>query len=181
MDLPFGSGRRFLGNASAVTDALLGGWQLAGINTVSAGENVTLRYTPTAAQQVSGIQQDFRGANAYRPNVIGEILVPSEQRSPTNYLSRDNVVIPTDPSQPFGNAPRNNVRGPMIWQIDFVASKRFPMPWPGGNLEFRAEFFNLLNRTNFRAPNGNRSNAAYGTITASYDPRIVQFGLKVAF
>lgn len=181
MDLPFGQGRRFLGNASPVLEAILGGWQVAGINTVAAGENVTLRYTPTAAQQVSGIQQDFRGANAYRPNVTGAVLVPDGQRTPSNYLSRENVVIPTDPSQPFGNAPRNSVRAPMFWTVDFVASKRFVMRWPNGNLEFRAEAFNLFNRTNFRAPNGNRSSAGYGTITASYDPRILQFALKVGF
>ena len=52
------------------------------------------------------------------------------------------------------------------------------------NIEFRAEFFNLFNRTNFRAPTGNsvnRSNAAFGTITATYDPRIIQFGVKFNF
>ena len=47
--------------------------------------------------------------------------------------------------------------------------------------EFRGEFFNLLNRTNFRAPNGNRSSARFGTITTTYDPRIMQFGFKVSF
>ena len=49
------------------------------------------------------------------------------------------------------------MRGPLLWQVDMVTSKRFDMPWRNGNFEFRAEFFNLLNRTNFRAPNGNRS------------------------
>jgi hypothetical protein len=60
-------------------------------------------------------------------------------------------------------------------------SRRLPMPWPGGSVELRAEFFNLFNRTNFRAPNGNRSAAAFGTITTTYDPRQVQLGLKVTF
>lgn len=181
LDVPFGQGRRFLGSASPALDAVIGGWQVAGINSFYAGEPVTLTYTPTAAQQVSGIQQDFRGGNNYRPNVTGEVLVPGGQRTPANWFSRDTVVIPTDPSQPFGNAPRNAYRGPAIWQLDLVASKRFMMPWPSGYLEFRAEFFNLLNRTNFRAPNGNRSAGGYGTITTTYDPRIVQFGFKAAF
>ena len=43
------------------------------------------------------------------------------------------------------------------------------------------EAFNLLNRTNFRAPNGNRSAAGFGTITATYDPRILQIGIKATF
>ena len=181
IDLPFGSGRKYMSGANKVVEAILGGWQIAGINTILPGEMVTLTYTPSAAQQVSGIQQDFRGANNYRPNVSGDPLVPEGERTPSNWLSRTTVTVPTDPSQPFGNAPRNSVRGPLLWQVDLVTSKRFAMPWRNGNFELRGEFFNLLNRTNFRAPNGNRSNAAYGTITTTYDPRIIQFGLKVSF
>ena len=180
-DLPFGRERRFMSDAPAVVDAVLGGWQVAGINTIYAGEMVTLTYTPAASFQVSGIQQDFRGANNYRPNLTGDPLTPEGQRSPSNYLNRDTVVIPTDASQPFGNSPRNNVRAPYFWQVDFVANKRFEMPWPAGSLEFRLEAFNLLNRTNFRAPQGNRSSAAFGTITQSYDPRQLQLGVKVNF
>ena len=47
--------------------------------------------------------------------------------------------LPTDPSQPFGNAPRNNVRAPYFWQVDFVANKRFALPWPAGSIELRLE------------------------------------------
>ena len=180
-DLPFGKGRRFASDPSPLLEALIGGWQIAGINSMYSGETVTLTYTPPASFQVSGIQQDFRGANNYRPNLTGNPVVPSDQRSFANYLDRNAVVIPTDPSQPFGNAPRNNIRGPFIWQIDFMAGKRFPMPWPSGQAEFRFEAFNLLNRTNFRAPNGNRSAAAFGTIAATYDPRQLQLGLKLMF
>ena len=180
-DLPIGRGRKILGDAPLALDVLLGGWQIAGVNTVTAGDPVTLTYTPATAFQVSGIQQDFRGANNYRPNVTGEVLVPSGSRTPQNYLSRDAVVIPTDPSQPFGNAARNSVRGPRFWGLDLQATKRVPMPWPQGRLELRVEAFNVLNRTNFRAPNGNRSSNAFGTITSTYDPRILQIGMKLTF
>jgi hypothetical protein len=182
IDLPFGNGRRYMSNANAVTDAILGGWMIAGINTIAPGEMVTLTYTPLASQVVSGIQQDFRGANNYRPNVSGDALVPESERTINNWLSRSNVTVPTDPSQPFGNAPRNSVRGPLRWQVDMVMSKRFDIPWSNnGGFEFRVEAFNLLNRTNFRAPNGNRSAGAYGTITTTYDQRIIQFGFKASF
>jgi hypothetical protein len=181
LELPFGRGRRFLSDPSPLVEALVGGWLVAGINSIYSGETVTLTYTPAASFQVSGIQQDFRGANNYRPNLVGDPVLPSDQRTHLTYLNRDAVVIPTDPSQPFGNAPRNNLRGPFIWQIDFVAAKRIPMPWRSSHLEFRFEAFNLLNRTNFRAPNGNRSAAAFGTITTTYDPRQLQLGVKVTF
>lgn len=181
MDLPFGRGRTFMNGASPLVEALLGGWQVAGINSVYAGETVTFTYTPSAAQQVSGIAQDFRGANNYRPNVIGDPLVPKDQRTVQNWFNRDAVVAPTAADQPFGNAPRNSVRGPAVWQVDMVLSKRFALPWRTSNIEFRSEMFNLFNRTNFRAPNGVRTAAAFGTVTQTYDPRIVQFGLKVYF
>jgi hypothetical protein len=170
-----------MGGASALANAFIGGWQIAGVNSIYAGETVTLTYTAGPAFQVSGIQQDFRGANNYRPNVTGEVLVPGDERDVQNWFNRNSVVIPTDPSQPFGNAPRNAYRGPLVWQMDLAASKRFALPWRSSNFEFRAEFFNLFNRTNFRAPNGNRSSNAFGTITATYDPRIIQFGLKLNF
>jgi hypothetical protein len=181
LDLPVGTGRRYLSNASAVTDAILGGWQIAGVNNIYAGESFTVVYSPAAAFQVSGIQQDFRGANNYRPNITGELLLPSDQRTVQNWFNRAAVSVPTDPSQPFGNAPRNEWRGPTVWEMNLAATKRFALPWRTSNVEFRAEFFNLFNRTNFRAPTGNSvnaSNAAFGTITATYDPRIIQFALK---
>ena len=183
-DLPIGTGRRFAGNASPALDLFIGGWQIAGVNSVFAGEAVTFIYSPAAAFQVSGIQQDFRGANNYRPNITGEVEVPKDQRTVLNWFNAAAVAVPTDPSQPFGNAPRNAYRGPLVWQMDLAASKRFGLPWRASNIEFRAEFFNLFNRTNFRAPTGNsvnRSNAAFGTITAAYDPRIIQFGVKANF
>jgi outer membrane receptor protein involved in Fe transport len=181
VDLPFGRDRRWASDVHPVVDGIIGGWQVAGINNIWAGERVTLTYTPAAAAQVSGIQQDFRGANNYRPNVTGEVMLPESERDVQNWFNRNNVVIPTDPSQPFGNAARNTVHGPDIWQVDFVATKKFALPWRTSAIEFRAEFFNLFNRTNFRAPNGNRSSAGFGTITATYDPRIIQFGLKLNF
>ena len=134
LDRPVGAGRRFLSNASPVVDALVGGWQVALINSCCAGQTVTLTYTPSNAFLVSGIQQDFRGANNYRPNVIGEVLVPKDQRSVSRWFDPAAVAIPTDPGQPFGNAPRNAYRGPSIVQTDFAASKRFRMPWRNGGV-----------------------------------------------
>jgi hypothetical protein len=160
-------------------EVLLGGWQVAGVNTMNSGDPVTLTYVPGPAFQVSGIQQDFRGANNYRPTVTGDVLVSGG--SPQNYLNRDAVVIPTDPSQPFGNAGRNTVRGPWFWSLDVQASKRVPMPWPQGTLELRVEAFNVLNRSNFRGPVGNRSANNFGTITSTYDARILQLGVKLSF
>src|SRR5205823_3236025 len=67
--LPFGRGKRWGAGMSPVADVILGGWQVAGINTVTPGEMVTFTYTAAPAFQVSGITNDFSGANNYRPNI----------------------------------------------------------------------------------------------------------------
>ena len=162
---------------STAMDLLAGGWQVAGINTITPGEMVTFTYTPAAAFQVSGITNDFSGANNYRPNVTCDPYVGRPQ-SITNWFNPACVSLPTDPSQPFGNAPRNNVRGPNFWQFDLAASKNFALG-DRTKLQFRLEAFNLFNRVNFLAPASNRSNATFGTITTTYDARQMQLGLKV--
>lgn len=176
--LPVGRGKRFGNGLSRAMDTVLGGWQLAGINSAYAGEQVTFRYNPAAAFQVSGIAQDFRGANNYRPNVNGDPYAPEGQQTITNWFNKANVTAPTDPSQPFGNAARNSVRGPGFWQVDAVLSKQFALAGRS-RLEFRLEAFNVLNRSNFRAPDGNVSNVGFGTITSTFDPRQLQLGFKV--
>jgi len=179
-DLPFGRDRKWMNDANAVLEAFVGGWTFSGINTMTSGAPVTLTYTPAASFSVSGITQEFRGANNYRPNVIGDPY--GNTSSITEYFSKTNVVIPTDPSQVFGNAERNSVSGPWFWQLDFVASKNFMLPiGPRTTVQIRIEAFNLLNRTNFTAPNGNRSAAGFGTITSTYDARQIQLGAKVTF
>ncbi len=178
--LPFGRDHRWLSDAGPVVDAFLGGWTLSGINTMTSGEVVNLIYSPASAFQVSGIQQDFRGANNYRPNQSGSPY--GDRSSVTNYLSRDTITVPTDPSQPFGDAPRNSVRAPWFWQMDVVAAKDFALPFgTDTRAQFRLEAFNVFNRVNFRGPNGNRSSSAFGTINSTYDARQLQLGVKVLF
>jgi carboxypeptidase family protein/TonB-dependent receptor-like protein len=175
---PYNSTTSFVWSVPFGRTAWWGGWQLAGINTVIPGETVTFVYTPLASASVSGIQQDFRGANNYRPNVVCDPYAAPGQQSITNWFNKDCVVAPTDPSQPFGNAGRNTVRGPNFWQFDAAASKRFDLG-AVTKLEVRVEAFNLFNRANFTAPSGNRSSGGFGTITSTYDPRQVQLGAKI--
>jgi hypothetical protein len=176
--LPFGHGKRWGSGWSTAVDVLLGGWQLAGINTLAPGEMVTFTYVPAASFQVSGIAQDFRGANNYRPNVTCDPYAAEGQQSITNWFNAACVSIPTDPSQPFGNAGRNTVRGPNYWALDFAATKQVRLS-DSGRIELRLEAFNLLDRANFLPPSGVRTSPAFGTITQTYDPRQLQLGIKM--
>ena len=140
---------------SPVVDVLLGGWSVAGINTVTAAEPITFTYAPATSFIVSGIASDFRGANNYRPNVGGDPYASGADQTITNWFNKASVVVPTDPSQPFGNAGRNTVRGPNFWVFDASVSKRVALG-PQAKLEVRIEAFNLFNRANFTAPSGVR-------------------------
>ena len=172
-EVPFGRGRRWGSEAGGVTEALLGGWRVTAINTMTSGVPVNLTYSPASAFSVSG-------APTYRPNILGDIYAPKGERGPANYFNAANVVIPTDSSQPFGNAPRNVATGPAIFLLDMGFHKRVDVG--PSRVEFRVEVFNVLNRANFGAPNGNRSSSAFGTITSLVTtPRQVQLGLKFDF
>ncbi len=65
-------------------------------------------------------------------------------------------------------------------QLDAQVSKFFRIT-ESSSVQFRSEFFNILNKTNFRAPNPNRSTPTFGAITSSYPARQIQFALKFLF
>ena len=176
VSLPFGRGKRWGASLPPALDALAGGWQLAAINFVTPGEMVTFTYTPITAFQVSAITNDFSGANNYRPNLACDPY--AAQQAITQWFNPACVVLPTDQSQPFGNAPRNNVRGPNFWQVDLAASKNITLG-EQSRLQLRLEAFNLFNRVNFTPPAANRSNSTFGSITGTFDQRQLQLGVKV--
>jgi hypothetical protein len=94
--------------------------------------------------------------------------------------------------QLFGNAGRNSIVGPSSFNLDFSLFKNYAVHRisESFNVQFRAEFFNVLNHPNFLLPNfnegnnqimnqdGSKVNAVIDS-TGTYDPRQIQFGLKV--
>jgi hypothetical protein len=173
-ELPFGNGRKYANNLNPVVDGFLGGWRVVGINTITSGVPINLSYTPAATSSVSGLP-------TYRPNLLGDPVTPEDQRTINNYLNPAMVEIPTDRSQPFGNAPRNSVRADMFRQFDLGLHKSFGLGREQTRIEARIEAFNLFNTTNFGPANGNRSSSAFGTITSTFPARQLQLGLKVYF
>jgi hypothetical protein len=107
---------------------------------------------------------------------------------------------------PFGNASRNPGRTPAFYQTDLAVNKKFDTPVESLKVEFRTEFYNLFNHTNLYLPGGisgtqGTTTAIVGTggsvptasivggtlgantgqISSTFEPRIIQFGLKVMF
>jgi Carboxypeptidase regulatory-like domain/TonB-dependent Receptor Plug Domain len=178
IDLPFGRGRRYCASLPYLADTLLGGWSLSGINTVTSGQPINLTYDPNAAFIAT---DGSKNSAIYRPNVTGDIMAPSSQRTITNYFNLNNVQVPTDVTQPYGNAGRNIGRSNAYFNLDLGIQKQFPIWREGRYLQFRTEFFNALNKTNFSPANGDRSTSAFGTITGTFPARQVQFALKLIF
>ncbi len=173
-DLPYGKGRKFGSAAHPLLNGVAGGWRLTLINTMTSGQSVNLTYSPTAQFQVSTVVSP-------RPNLLGDPMAPEGQRSIDNYFNKNNVQIPTSPLFPFGNAGRNIVHGYPFYQADLGLHKEFPVWKESWKLELRGEFFNLLNKTNFSAPDANRSNSGFGTIRGTLPARVIQFALKLGF
>ena len=173
-ELPFGKDRRYGNSLHPVIEGILGGWRLVGINTMTSGVPINLSYSPAANAQVSGLP-------TYRPNLLGDPLTPADSRTINNYLNAAMVEIPTDRSQPFGNAPRNAARADRFRQFDLGLHKAFGLGREQTRIEARIEAFNVLNRTNFGPANGNRSSSAFGTITSTAPARQLQLGLKLYF
>ncbi|HXA49248.1 MAG TPA: TonB-dependent receptor, partial [Candidatus Acidoferrum sp.] len=171
--LPFGRGKRMGANWNRAIDGLLGGWQMTMINTLTSGLPVNITYSPTGQFQVSGLP-------SVRPNQVGPLVTPEGSRTTNNYLDKNGVAIPTDPAKPFGTLARNAARGYGLFQLDLGLHKEFAMT-EKAKLQFRSEFFNLTNQTNFGPPNGNISSSSYGSITNTFPARQVQFALRLAF
>jgi hypothetical protein len=185
-DLPYGRGRRFGSGAPYIADAVLGGWQVTLINTMTSGLPTNLTYTNSTSNGTN-----VTDLYTYRPNVVGNPVAPASNRAKTNtaltgYLvkalgaGQPGVIAPAGPS-PFGNAQRNMVVGPAFFQTDMGLHKDFGLWNEASKFEFRAEAFNILNKVNYQAPDGNVTNGTFGNITAAFPARQLQLAAKLIF
>jgi hypothetical protein len=79
-----------------------------------------------------------------------------------------------------GNLGRNTFRGPGMATVDFSLFKKFPIT-EQFQLDFRAEFYNLFNRVNLLPPTNQMNSGTFGISTEAFDPRVIQFGLRLSF
>jgi hypothetical protein len=170
-ELPFGAGKQFGHSWNRPLNAVLGGWQWSGILTAKSG--LPLSINP-ATNNTGGF-----GFNQ-RPNLVpGTSPVPQDQ-SLTNWINPAAFVQP--PAFTFGDAPRflSNLRAPRYFNWDMGIQKWWKMT-ESMRLQFRFEMFNALNHPDFFEPDTNLGDSNFGTITAAYPARTVQFGAKFYF
>ena len=201
-ELPFGQNKRFMANSGKAANMLLGGWSVNWIVTLQGGQPITLT-CPTATtagtscydvrvagqSQKLGVHTDSSG----RPFWFGN---PNAFQQPCPLgVAPTSGCIPSTGSDVLGYRP-GTTTGPGFHRFDFSAFKAFKLT-ERFSLQFRSEFFNIFNHPNFNAPNfggngvvaisnsGNFTSPNFGQIGSTrdnpYDPRQIQFALKLLF
>ena len=169
-DLPFGRGRTFGSNWNAVSDAMLGGWELSPIVTFSSGFpfDVICQYCYSPST---------------RPNLVGPLHQLNNITEWFNTASFEKVPTATNgtPIAP-GTAPRNPFTGPGTKTLDLSVGKTFKFT-ERINAKFSADFFNMFNTPQFSPPDGNMNDGNFGKITSLRldSQREIQFGFRVSF
>jgi hypothetical protein len=206
-ELPFGKNKRFLGNSGRVANAVIGGWSANWIASLQGGQPLnfgcpTSTTAGTGCNDVRvagqspklGIYKDSQGA----VNWIGNpkaFQQPCELGPGGTILNSPSGCIPYTGSAVLGFAG-STTTGPGFHRLDFSLFKAIPIN-DRFSMQFRTEIFNIFNHPNFNAPNfggngvvaisnsGNFTSSNFGEIgstrDAPYDPRQIQFALKLYY
>jgi hypothetical protein len=176
-ELPFGTGKALAHSVTGWRQKLASGWSVSGIETLQSG----FPFTPVLGFNPSN---DGDTRNPVRPSwnpAFTGTLIPG---TPNQYFNPNAFAVP--PTGTYGNVGRNTLIGPGLAELDASVLKNTAIS-ERVKLQFRAEFFNILNRANFGTPNTVVFTSASavpaptaGVITStSTTSRQIQFGLKL--
>jgi hypothetical protein len=172
-DMPFGRGRKWGTNWSKLADLAIGGWQINGITTLSAGTPLGI----SASNNAGIFNQAIRANSTGRS---GKKTGPVQDRLDAYF---DKTAYTQPPNFTFGNmGPRlPDVRNDGIFNWDLSVFKNFQVV-ERVRVQFRAEALNAFNTPRFGNPNTTVTSSSFGAITSQANaPRQIQFGLKILF
>jgi hypothetical protein len=214
-ELPFGQNKKYLASMGKLGNQVVGGWSVNWIATLQGGQPIylscpsaTTSGTNCNALKVPGQSQKLGLKTKITDPTTGQIGLfwfgnPAAFNQPCQLGANGQLLSPLTPTgcvplpglAILGDRP-GAAPGPGFHRLDFSAFKGFQIS-DRISMQFRAEFFNILNHPNFNAPNfggngvtsiggsGNFTNAAFGQIgstrDAPYDPRQIQFALKLYY
>jgi hypothetical protein len=165
-DLPFGRGRAHLANANLLTDLLLGGWELSGINSFTSGAPLSI----TVPGATLGNGWDTRADLVGNPG--------SANPSATGWF---NTTAFTSPGlYTFGNSPIGVIEGPGTHSLNIALMKNFHLS-ETKYFQLRGEAYNALNHVNLNNPGTTLGTSDFGAITGAGSARTIQIGLKFLF
>ncbi len=173
--LPVGSGQRWW--KSGILAHVLGGWRLGGIVRFRSGTP----FHPSVNFRTPGFL-----FSANRPNLLPGRSNNPILGGPERYF--DPSVYSVPPPGTLGNAGRNTIIGPSVFNLDVSLQKEFLLD-AKRKIQFRAEFFNLPNHPNFAVPRRGSTDVSSGAasptagrITSTVTPpRQIQFALRLSF
>jgi hypothetical protein len=156
-----------------VLKQVTGGWELSGITRLTSGAPYTL---------FSGVNNSLNGENQDRADVVGNPNLPGGRSRAEKVQEWFNTgAFQVNPIGRVGDSGRNMLRGPAQFDSDFAVLKNFPISDRLGTVQFRSEFYNVLNQVQFANPNNTVNSPSFGRITAAGNPRLIQFSLKYLF
>ncbi len=166
--LPFGRDMKFGANANGMINYVIGGWQASGIISLRSGlwSSVTVGQDIANVGDTTGYQTATRVSNPF----------PSGSRTQREWFNPAAYTLPAPGT--LGNSGRNSLKGPSYHDVDFALMKNFPV-FESLHLQFRSEFFNLFNHTNFENPTTVTSSPNFGQILSAYPSREIQGALKL--
>jgi hypothetical protein len=208
--LPLGQRGLVWRNAGAKLNNVIGGWQITAYNQYHSGPPLTPNFTPTGFQELSnsgGVQYRTFLAKGITANVAKQRLhIPGHPEAAfcdtvyaaeygctvafatTNPNPSPNPLSPTadwsgTSADPRGNVSNGFLRGDSFDELDAGVNKTFLLPWENTRLEFRGQFYNVLNKTNFTPPSTTACcSTSFGRITSTYGPgRIGQVQAMLRF
>jgi hypothetical protein len=190
-DLPFGKGRKYANGINGTANRFIGDWQINGAAVVQSG----LPFSPIVSAGDAAINAGPAGP--VRPDIVGDpnkagpVAANPTCNAPTsihNATAWFNPCAYVVPSGTFGDAGRNSLVGPRFVNFNFSIFKNFALT-ERYKMQFRTEFFNILNHTNLGLPNPNIDQTGAGLINSTINQaqltaqtsRLVQFALKLTF
>jgi hypothetical protein len=186
-EFPFGKGRKYGSSWPRVAGLFLGGWNVNYGLSAHSGFPVTVMALAHATNTGQGVRGNVR-PNRYRVLKISTQTIDRwfGPLDATTFCASgvDNGVcaygVPALGS--FGSAGVGTERAPKFFNLDGSIGKKFHLREPH-YLDFRAEFFNVLNHVSYGAPGRDITTpATFGQITSQIGaPRNIQFGLKYYF
>jgi hypothetical protein len=172
----------------------LGGWEVSGITSVESGQSTTVtQATDPFACAVSSANPNACAAGS-APNTYvggigistpdGDIAPRPDQVAPVHLTKTLNQWFSTgsfkDAVGHFGSTRNGAFLGPGLQNWDLGVMKNFTFT-ERYSFQFRGEFFNAFNHTNFSGVDTGIDDGSYGQVTSTHDPRLVQLGAKLYF
>lgn len=166
--------------------AVLGGWEVAAVATIQSGSALTI--SDTNADNVFGISEDRAqlSGTCLKSQLVKGGSVESKLGGYFNAacFTSPPIIGADGIGTAFGDSGTGIVVGPGQANLDLSLSKTAVVNWPieNSSLQFRAEFFNMLNHPQFANPDTDFTSATFGVISSTaVNPRVIQLALKLAF